>query len=159
MTIATRILGGPFLPSRFNCDDGDGLMDSGIRQIPAPIKFEIDIPIAELAISADGFAERFGVEFSEFFDEGIGPEKGAALQTPDGIQFCVISCGGHSGHSKHVYIVMEGATLDPYGVLGNILRSLNLHDDEGVTINHSAVKWAKDQMQKRSLHPRPASSP
>jgi phosphatidylglycerol:prolipoprotein diacylglycerol transferase len=30
--------------------------------------------------------ERFGVEFSEGIDEGVGPEKGVALQTPEGIR-------------------------------------------------------------------------
>ncbi len=57
-------------------------MTRGVRQIPTPIKFSIDIPIAEIAISADIFGERFGITFSEFVEDGIGPTKGAALQTP-----------------------------------------------------------------------------
>jgi hypothetical protein len=131
-----------------------GVMSGRVRQIPIPIKLTIDIPIAELAISADNFAKRFGVEFCEAIEEGIGPERGVALQTPGGTQFCVISCGGHGGYPSHVYIVMEGATLHPYELLGDILRSLNLQDDECVTVKHGAVEWAKDQMQKHCIFPR-----
>jgi len=133
-------------------------MNGGLRQNPVAIKFDIDIPIAEIAISADEFAERFGVEFGEYFEAGIGPEKGVALQTPGGTPFCVISCGGHAGCPSHVYIVMEGATLHPYEVLGDILRSLDLQDDECVTVKHGAVEWAKDYMQKHSISPRPSPS-
>ncbi len=54
---------------------------------------------------------------------------------------------------------MEGATAHPYETLSDILCSLNLQEDECVTVKHGAVEWAKDQMQKHCIFPRPAPSP
>jgi hypothetical protein len=137
---------------------GVGAMNDGFLQIPIPIKLTIGIPIAEVAISVDEFTERFSIEFTEVFERGIGSERGVALQTHGGTQFCVMSCGGQGGYPSHVYIVMEGATLHPYEALDDILRSLDLQGDECVSVMHGAIEEAKNLMQTRCIFPRPSPS-
>lgn len=127
-------------------------MTATVRQIPIPVQFRIDIPIAVLGISRDEFARRFGIEFSEFFEDGVGIVHGAGLETPEGTQFCVTTAGGRSSPDS-LYLVMEGATHRPYSALNEILRSLDLQGADRVTINHSAVKWARELMQKDGIVP------
>lgn len=127
-------------------------MPATARQISLPIKFRIDIPIAVLEISCDEFARRLGVEFSEFFEDGIGTVHAAGLETPEGARFCVTTAGGRSS-PESLYLIMEGATRRPYSALRKILRSLELQVSDRVTVNHSAVKWAGDLMQTSGITP------
>jgi len=122
------------------------------RQIPIPVQFRIDNPVAVLGISRDEFARRFGIEFSEFFEDGIGIVHGAGLETPEGTQFCVTTAGGRSSPDL-LYLVMEGATHRPYSALSEILGSLGLQEADRVNINHAAVKWAREFMQKHGIDP------